>query len=104
MGSSFPQLKSLLERNKAWAEKTNKERPELLPTLAKGQVRFYVSLRPDSCPLGGFLTFWRCWGMGESRRADGQAPKILWMGCGDSRVPEGVIAGADIGEIFVQVS
>ncbi len=36
-----------------------------------------------------------------SRLAETQVPKILWLGCSDSRVPANVITGLDPGEIFV---
>ncbi len=60
------QLSELLEGNRRWAEKVNKEKPGFFAALSKQQ-----------------------------------APKYMWIGCADSRVPANQIVGLMPGEIFV---
>ena len=60
------ELRELLERNKAWAERMRAEDPEFFKQLSMQQ-----------------------------------APKLLWIGCSDSRVPANQIMGLAPGEVFV---
>lgn len=60
------QLKELLDKNKAWAERMRVEDPEFFKSLSRQQ-----------------------------------APKYLWIGCSDSRVPANQVTGLAPGEVFV---
>jgi len=60
------ELRELLERNKAWAERVRAEDPAFFKNLSTQQ-----------------------------------APKFLWIGCSDSRVPANQIMGLAPGEVFV---
>jgi len=60
------ELRELLERNKAWAERMRAEDPDFFKELSQQQ-----------------------------------APKLLWIGCSDSRVPANQIMGLAPGEVFV---
>jgi carbonic anhydrase len=60
------ELRELLERNKAWAERVRAEDPDFFKQLSMQQ-----------------------------------APKFLWIGCSDSRVPANQIMGLAPGEVFV---
>ena len=61
------------------------------------------------CSLDGLFAKNRAWGnqrvwqepQFSSRLATQQAPKYLWIGCSDSRVPANEIVGLDPGEVFV---
>jgi carbonic anhydrase len=59
--------------------------PEQLLSQNRAWVRHALSADP--------ALFERC--------AKGQQPKLLWIGCSDSRVPAEVVTGAKPGEIFV---
>ena len=60
------ELRELLERNKAWAERMRADDPDYFKQLSTLQ-----------------------------------APKFLWIGCSDSRVPANQIMGLAPGEVFV---
>jgi carbonic anhydrase len=61
--------------------------PELAPYLA-GNEQWAATTTADS---PDFL----------STLAQGQSPRVLWIGCADSRVPETTILGCRPGDVFV---
>ena len=64
---------------------------------------------PCDCSLAPLFTNNRAWAAQRvaqdpgffSRLAGQQAPRYLWIGCSDSRVPANEIVGLDPGEVFV---
>lgn len=66
----------------------NKDSNSLPDTLLRGHRRF---LKSDFAAKERLF----------ARLAEGQAPKVMWIGCADSRVPPERILGAEPGELFI---
>lgn len=67
---------------------SNQDSKRLPDSLRKGHKRFLRNDYASNKEL--FLTL-----------ADEQAPKVMWIGCADSRVPPERILGAEPGELFI---
>ena len=76
------------------------QQPEVSPLAANGE--------PVKEPLKKMLEYNARWAAHADRtmlaqNAKGQAPKVLWIGCSDSRIPESLLCGTAPGEVFVHV-
>lgn len=86
------------------------------PHLLSHSSAFHTSSRqsrphrmPHNATLQGFFDTNGKWAEAVSQHdssffqksAEGQKPKVLWIGCADSRVPESVVMACKPGEVFV---
>lgn len=67
----------------------NKDSSRLPASLRKGHKRFLQNEYASNQQLFATLA------------SEGQAPKVMWIGCADSRVPPERILGAEPGELFI---
>lgn len=67
----------------------NKDSNRLPASLRKGHKRFLQNDYASNQQLFAMLA------------EEGQAPKVMWIGCADSRVPPERILGAEPGELFI---
>jgi len=78
---------------------------KLLEIMSKPESKT-VPFAPSSPTLGSFLDrnnqfASTCDPEVLAAACKGQSPSVFWLGCSDSRVPEGVVVQAGVGEVFV---
>jgi len=83
------------------------DNPEAMKAkLMKSPLADYQSGNSEQHPLKRMLEYNSKWADRAdaqllAQNAKGQSPKVLWLGCADSRIPESHLCGTNPGEVFV---